>query len=96
MPTGVRMPVASMSIRPLIGIVQELVMPGNRTSVSISSISRSMVMPGRHSFSGFSTIVVSNMSSPAGSVAVVARPALPKTLSTSGIAFRMLSWRWRA
>ncbi len=32
MPTGVRMPVASMSIRPLIGMVQALVTPGSRTA----------------------------------------------------------------
>ena len=41
MPTGVRMPVASMSIRPLIGIVQAFVTPGMRTAESISAISRS-------------------------------------------------------
>jgi hypothetical protein len=36
-------------------------------------------------------IVVSHMESGAGSVAVVARPALPRTISTSGIAASTLS-----
>ncbi len=40
-PTGVRMPVASMSMRPLIGMVQELVTPGTRVARSISAIRRS-------------------------------------------------------
>ena len=71
MPTGVRIPVASMSIRALIGMVQALVTPGSRTAESMAATSRSYVMPGRHSASGLSVIVVSNMSSPAGSVAVV-------------------------
>ena len=90
-PTGVRIPVASMSMRPLIGMVQELVTPGKSSAASISSTSFSCVSPSRHSPSGFSTIVVSNMASGAGSVAVVARPALPKTLATSGNEARMLS-----
>ena len=41
-------------------------------------------MPAGHSDCGLSVIVVSNMLSGAGSVAVSARPALPKTRSTSG------------
>ena len=49
-------------------------------------------MPGRHWLSGLSVMVVSNMSSPAGSVAVSARPAFPHTCSTSGNHFRMPSW----
>ena len=84
MPTAVRTPVASMSIRPLIGMVHELVTPGSCTARSRSRTSRSYVIPGRHSFVGFSVIVVSNMSSGAGSVAVRARPAFPSTPSTSG------------
>ena len=91
MPTGVRIPVASMSIRPLIGIVQALVTPGMLTAESISAIRRSKVIPGRHCDSGLSVIVVSNMSSPAGSVAVSARPAFPHTWSTSGNDFRIPS-----
>jgi hypothetical protein len=39
-------------------------------------------------------IVVSNMSSGAGSVAVRARPAFPSTVSTSGKEASTLSW-WR-
>ena len=41
-------------------------------------------MPGRHCSRGLNWIVVSNISSGAGSVAVSARPALPNTLATSG------------
>ena len=37
-PTGVRMPVASMSMRALIGIVQALETPGNCSALSISAI----------------------------------------------------------
>ena len=84
MPTGVRMPVASMSMRPLIGIVHALVTPGILTAESIAATRRSYVMPGRHWSFGLSVIVVSNMSRPAGSVAVFARPAFPQTCSTSG------------
>jgi hypothetical protein len=40
-PTGVRIPVVSMSIRPLIGIVQALVVPGMRSASSISATSSS-------------------------------------------------------
>ena len=84
MPTGVRMPVASMSVRALIGIVQELATPGNFSAASISAMSLSVVMPSRHSSSGLRLMTVSNISSGAGSVAVRARPALPNTDSTSG------------
>ena len=44
-PTGVRMPVESMSMRALIGIVQALLTPGNCRLASISAISLSVVMP---------------------------------------------------
>jgi hypothetical protein len=84
MPIGVRMPVDSMSMRALIGMVQELATPGNCSAWSISAISLSMVMPARHSDSGLRLITVSNISVGAGSVAVLARPALPKTDVTSG------------
>ena len=83
-PIGVRIPVESMSIRARIGIVQELATPGIFTALSSSSTSFSGVIPGRHSDSGFRFTTVSNISSGAGSVAVFARPALPKTDSTSG------------
>jgi hypothetical protein len=49
-PTGVRMPVASMSMRALIGIVQAFETPGNCSALSISWIRLSMVMPGRQSW----------------------------------------------
>ena len=83
-PTGVRMPVDSMSMRALIGIVHEFANPGNFSAASISAIKASTVRPGRHSEDGFRLITVSNISSGAGSVAVFARPALPYTDSTSG------------
>src|ERR1035441_7693288 len=86
------MPVASMSMRALIGIVQALDTPGNCSALSISAISFSMVMPGGHSLSGFKLITVSNISVGAGSVAVVARPALPHTDTTSGKDFMILFW----
>ena len=93
MPTGVLMPVASMSMRVLIGIVQALFRPGNWMAAFIASISSSgvrrrwaMTLPSAslmstagHSFSALSMIVVSIMSIGAGSVAVSARPILPKT-----------------
>ncbi len=81
-----------MSMRPLIGIVHALVTPGSATAASISAISRSQVMPGRHSSTGLRVMVVSNMSRGAGSVAVSALPALPSTISTSGKAISTLSW----
>ena len=45
-PTGVRMPVDSMSMRALIGMVQALDTPGNCSARSISWIRLSMVTPG--------------------------------------------------
>ena len=83
-PIGLLMPVASMSIRLRIGGTQMFERPGTRTVRSSSSTSRSIVMPGRHSARGLNRIVVSIISSGAGSVAVSARPTLPKTRSTSG------------
>ena len=83
-PTGVRMPVESISMRALIGMVQALLTPGNCSTASISAMSLSVVMPARHSLSGFRLTTVSNISKGAGSVAVAARPALPKTEETSG------------
>jgi hypothetical protein len=51
-------------------------------------------MPSRHSDCGFSMTVVSIISTGAGSVAVSARPSLPKTRSTSGnsLSFRSICW----
>ncbi len=68
-----------------IGGTQMLDSPGTRTARSSSSTSLSVVMPGRHSSRGLNWIVVSIISSGAGSVAVSARPILPNTLCTSGI-----------
>src|SRR3990170_5098718 len=48
-----------------------------------------------HWLSGFRTTVVSIMEKGAGSVDVSARPALPKTRSTSGKLFKSLSCRSR-
>src|SRR5215475_14491705 len=86
------MPVDSMSMRALIGMVQALDTPGNWSALSISAISLSTVMPGRHSLSGFRLITVSNISVGAGSVAVAARPALPQTEATSGNDLMILFW----
>src|SRR5438094_4770260 len=91
-PTGVRMPVESMSIRALIGMVQALETPGNCSALSIPAISLSIVMPGRHLLSGLRLITVSNISVGAGSVAVEARPALPQTEATSGNDLMILFW----
>ena len=48
----------------------------------------------RHSVAGFRTTVVSIIENGAGSVEVSARPALPKTRSTSGKVIRILSCIW--
>src|SRR5438105_3239257 len=85
------MPVESMSMRALMGMVQALETPGNCNALSMAAISLSVVMPGRHSFSGLRLITVSNISVGAGSVAVDARPALPQTESTSGNDLMILS-----
>jgi hypothetical protein len=76
-PIGVRIPVESISMRALIGMVQALDTPGNCSALSISAIRPSTVTPGRHSSFGFRLTTVSNISDGAGSVAVAARPALP-------------------
>ena len=84
MPTGVLMPVESMSSRLRIGWVQTFGNPGNCSASSISACSRSNVMPARHWSRGLSTTVVLTMPIGELSVAVVPRPAVPKTRSTSG------------
>ena len=81
-----------MSVRALIGIVQAFATPGNCSAASSSAISLSIVMPARHSFCGLRLITVSNISVGAGSVAVLARPALPNTEATSGKLLMMRSW----
>ncbi len=50
MPIGVRMPVESMSIRALIGIVHAFVVPGIFSARSISSTSSSCEMWSRHTW----------------------------------------------
>jgi hypothetical protein len=65
-PIGVRMPVDSMSMRALIGMVHALATPGNCSAASSSAISVSVVMPGRHSDCGLRLITVSNISSRRG------------------------------
>src|SRR6266403_4626176 len=85
------MPVASISMRALIGMVQALLTPGNCNALSISAISLSTVEPARHSLSGLRLITVSNISVGAGSVAVDARPAFPQTEATSGNDLMILS-----
>ena len=78
------MPVESMSMRALIGMVQAFDTPGNCNALSMSAIRLSTVTPGRHSSFGLRLINVSNISVGAGSVEVAARPALPNTDATSG------------
>ena len=57
MPSGLRTPVASISVRVWIGIHQTFGMPGKRSFSSISSMSASHVMPARHCSRGLSTTV---------------------------------------
>ena len=98
-PSVARIPVASMSMRPRMGIVHEFARPGNFRAWSMAAINSSVVLrpePGRvgHCSRGFSTTSVSNIESGAGSVAVEARPALPNTDATSGKLFRIRSVLW--
>lgn len=90
------MPVDNMSMRARIGIVQALETPGNCSAASISCFNVSMVTPGRHSDLGFRVMIVSNISIGAGSVAVMALPDLPNTVSTSGKDLMMRSCTWRS
>jgi hypothetical protein len=83
-PSGLRTPVDSISVRVWIGIHQMFGMPGYDSFSSISATRRSQVMPSRHSERGFRTTVVSTIPIGAGSVGVSARPILPNTLATSG------------
>ncbi len=117
-PTGVRSPVLSMSIRPLMGIVQALTRPGRlrawfiwlmRSSWEMWSgvicLKMERAQPGaqpeyqvsafRHSDFGLRMMTVSSMDRGAGSVDVSARPALPRTLWTSGNCRMMRSVTWR-
>ena len=78
------MPVVSMLIRLMIGWVQMFETPGSVVATSSSPISRSRVMPGRHTASGFKLTIVSVMLTGAGSVEVSARAILATTDATSG------------
>ena len=85
MPTGVRMPVESMSMRALIGIVQALDTPGNCSDLSISAISLSVVMPGRQSLFGLEIDDRLEHLRRRGSVAVDSAAGLaPDRIATSG------------
>ena len=75
-PTSDRMPVVSMSIRLMIGIVQMFDTPGICTARPISARRRSSVMPARHWSRGLRWTTVSVMFSGAGSVDVSARATL--------------------
>src|SRR5207237_8679972 len=86
------MPVESMSMRALMGMVHALETPGNCSALSISAISLSTVMPGRHSLSGLRLITVSNISVGAGSVADAACTVLFLTVAKSGNDLICLSW----
>ncbi len=71
-------------MRALIGMVQALLTPGSCKAAFISAISASSVLPAGHSLGGLRLTTVSLISTGAGSVAVIARPALPNTDATSG------------
>ncbi len=91
MPTGVLIPVASMSILALMGMVQALVTPGSWTIALSSRVMSSMVLPLGQVDSGVRVTIVSIIDSGAGSVAVSARPTLPRTCSTCGWVAMILS-----
>ena len=93
-PSGLRTPVASISVRVWMGIHQTLGIPVNCRAASSLLTSASQVSPRGHSLCGRSCTMVSNISSGAGSVGVEKRPALPNTLPTSGNAFSTRSIRW--
>ncbi len=94
-PTGVLMPVASMSSRFLMGMDHMFATPGVRTARFISTWIESNVTPSRHSSSGFRMAMDSIMDIGAMSVAVSARPILPSTISTSGTRAMAASRCWR-
>ncbi len=90
-PTSVRIPVESILIRLMIGCVHPFVTPG-RCNFEFNSLMMSFfVNPGRHCDFGFKRMIVSIMLIGELSVAVLALPAFPKTFSTSGTDFIILS-----
>jgi hypothetical protein len=94
MPTGVLIPVSSMSSRFRIGCVQTFGNPGNWSAASISACSCSSVKPARHCSRGFKVTVVFTMPMGELSVELVPRPTVPNTRSTSGNCRSILSWIW--
>src|SRR5438128_12074379 len=80
-----RNPVVSISVRVWIGIQKMFAMPGVLMFALTSARSFSHVIPFRHSLGGLSGMIVSNMDNGAGSVGVSACPALPNTVTASGI-----------
>src|SRR5665213_1055645 len=74
MPTGVFIPVNSMSRRFSIGMVHVFESPGKCSFSSISEMSFSCVIPAGHCSRGLSMTVVSYISSGALSVALSDRP----------------------
>ncbi len=94
-PTGVLIPVVSMSRRFLIGIDHMLATPGVLTVAFASLTIESYVTPRRQSFLSLRVAIVSIIDIGAMSVAVSARPIFPITVCTSGILARAASRCWR-
>ena len=92
MPSTLRKPVVSISVRVWIGIQKMFAMPGVLILAFISASSLSQVIPLRHWSGGLSVTTVSNIDSGAGSVGVSAWPALPNTVTASGIFCSCRSW----
>src|SRR5665647_3617562 len=80
-----------MLILLMMGCVHPLVTPGICNLLLSSFTISSFVLPGLHSDLGFNKIIVSIMLIGELSVAVLARPALPKTFFTSGTEAIILS-----
>src|SRR5258708_3044351 len=95
MPTLLRKPVVSISVRVWIGCQKMFAMPGVLILAFISAMILSHVMPGRHWPGGLKVTTVSNIESGAGSVDDSACPALPKTVWTSGILLSCRFCIWR-
>ena len=96
MPTGVFIPVSSMSSRLRIGCVHTFGKPGNWSFSSSSACSSVIVSPARHWSRGFRVTVVFTIPIGELSVGVVPRPTVPKTRSTSGTSRRSLSCTCRS
>ncbi len=90
-----RNPVVSISVRVWMGIQKMFAMPGVLMFAFTSARSFSQVIPRRHWSGGFKATTVSNIDNGAGSVGVSACPALPNTVTASGIFFNCRSCIWR-